>query len=68
MNSIPGLSPVAASLPWITTGQMVEVDRAMIEDVRILADIGVPLQLYRRPPLALDVPDLFAEADLIRVW
>ncbi len=33
-----------------------------------LADIGVPPQLYRRPPLGLDVPDIFAEADLVRVW
>jgi NAD(P)H-hydrate epimerase len=36
MISIPRLSPEAASIPWITTRQMVEVDRAMIEDFRIL--------------------------------
>jgi NAD(P)H-hydrate epimerase len=33
-----------------------------------LADIGVPPELYGRPPLGLDVPDIFAAADLIRVW
>lgn len=33
-----------------------------------LADIGVPPQLYRRPPLGLDVPGLFSGSDLIRIW
>lgn len=33
-----------------------------------LADIGVPPQLYRRPPLGLEIPDIFAAADLVRVW
>jgi len=33
-----------------------------------LADIGVPPQLYARPPLALQVPDIFATHDLVRLW
>ena len=32
-----------------------------------LADIGVPPQLYGRPPLGLSVPSLFARSDLIRL-
>ncbi len=32
-----------------------------------LADIGVPPQLYSRPPLGLAVPSLFARSDLIRL-
>ncbi|CAN5862433.1 hypothetical protein BH11GEM1_BH11GEM1_31390 [soil metagenome] len=32
-----------------------------------LADIGVPPQLYSRPPLGLTVPSLFAHSDLIRL-
>lgn len=32
-----------------------------------LADIGVPPQIYARPSLALEVPLLFAEADLVRL-
>jgi hypothetical protein len=36
MHSIPGLSPEAESIPWLTTEQMVEVDRAMVEDFRVL--------------------------------
>lgn len=33
-----------------------------------LADIGVPPQVYARPPLGLAVPDVFAIHDLVRVW
>ena len=36
MNSPLGLSPHAATVPWLTPEQMVEVDRAMVEDYRIL--------------------------------
>lgn len=32
-----------------------------------LADIGVPSALYRRAPLALVVPNVFAEADVVRL-
>jgi len=32
-----------------------------------LADIGVPRQLYRRSPLDLSVPDVFAGGDLVRL-
>ena len=32
-----------------------------------LADIGVPPELYRRPPLGLLVPDMFAGGDLVRL-
>ena len=32
-----------------------------------LADIGVPPALYARPPLALEVDNLFAESDIIRL-
>lgn len=33
-----------------------------------LADIGVPPQVYARPPLGLAVPDVFAKSELIRIW
>lgn len=32
-----------------------------------LADIGVPPQLYARPPLGLSVPPLFGRGDLVRI-
>ena len=32
-----------------------------------LADIGVPSEVYRRHPLALEVPLVFADADLVRL-
>jgi NAD(P)H-hydrate epimerase len=32
-----------------------------------LADIGVPPALYARPPLSLHVPNVFAEADVVRL-
>ena len=34
---------------------------------RHLADIGVPSEVYRRHPLALEVPLVFADADLVRL-
>jgi hypothetical protein len=53
---------------------MIEVDRAMVEDVGIvllqmmeLADIGVPPALYTRPPLRLAAPPVFAASDLVRL-
>jgi len=33
-----------------------------------LADIGVPRELYGRAPLGLEVPDVFAADDLVRLW
>ena len=33
-----------------------------------LADIGVPPELYARPPLNLDVGPVFAQADVVRLW
>ena len=33
-----------------------------------LADIGVPPDLYARPPLGLDVGPIFAKGDILRVW
>jgi len=32
-----------------------------------LADIGVPPQLYGRPPLGLAIPDVFLHSDLVRL-
>lgn len=32
-----------------------------------LADIGVPRQLYTRPPLNLEAPDVFAESDRVQL-
>jgi len=32
-----------------------------------LADIGVPPQLYERPPLGLAIPEVFARCDLLRL-
>jgi NAD(P)H-hydrate epimerase len=33
-----------------------------------LADIGVPPELYARPPLALTVGPVFAEDEIVRLW
>ena len=33
-----------------------------------LADITVPPELYGRPPLDLEVPDVFAQNEIVRVW
>ena len=44
-----------------------EAARKYVGDL-YLADIGVPLGLYSRPPLRLDVGDLFAKEDIIRLW
>jgi hypothetical protein len=33
-----------------------------------LADISVPPVLYAKPPLNLDVPNVFAEDDIVRIW
>ncbi|MFK7846589.1 MAG: NAD(P)H-hydrate epimerase, partial [Rhodothermales bacterium] len=33
-----------------------------------LADISVPPALYRAPALGLDVGELFAKEDIVRVW
>jgi len=33
-----------------------------------LADISVPPELYAKPPLNLDVPNVFAEDDIVRLW
>ena len=44
-----------------------EAGRPLVGEL-YLADIGVPPRLYARPPLALQVPDLFATHDLVRLW
>ena len=33
-----------------------------------LADIGVPPELYSRPPLSLNVGNVFAEDEIVRLW
>lgn len=33
-----------------------------------LADISVPRELYARPPLNLDIPNVFAEDDIVQIW
>ena len=33
-----------------------------------LADISVPPDLYTKPPLNLEVPNIFAEDDIVRIW
>ncbi len=69
-------------IPWLTTEQMIEVDRAMMEDYRIdlvrmmenagrnlahLADISVPPDLYAEPALGLSVGPIFAQSDIVRL-
>jgi hypothetical protein len=66
-------------IPFLTTDQMREVDRLMIDDFQIelvqmmenagrnLADISVPPELYARPGLELNVGPLFAGEEIIRV-
>jgi len=33
-----------------------------------LADISVPPDLYAKPPLPHDVPNVFAEDGIVRIW
>ncbi len=63
-------------IPYLTTEQMREVDRAMIEDygitlLQMMENAGrcfsVPRELYAGPGLALDVGPIFAGDDVITV-
>ena len=53
--SIPDID---APIPWLTTEQMVEVDRAMI---------GVPPSLYAGAGLGFEVGPVFATGDIVRL-
>jgi hypothetical protein len=72
---IPILSAAdVEAIPGLDVAQMIEVDRAMVEDLGIvlvqmmdLADIGVPPDFYAHPPLAFAVPPVFAASDLVRL-
>ena len=44
-----------------------EQAREMVGEL-FLADISVPPELYAKPPLNLDVPNVFAEDDIVRLW
>lgn len=52
-------------LPYGTTAQLIEIDRAMIEDNRI--DL-VRIMEIAGPALGLEVGHLFAEGDVLRLW
>jgi NAD(P)H-hydrate epimerase len=47
-------------------GLRVHSVRAQVGEL-YLADISVPPELYRRPPLHLQVPALFSQSDIVRV-
>jgi len=49
---------IDAPVPWLTTAQMVEVNRAMI---------GVPPLLYAGAPIGFEVGPVFATTDIVRL-
>ncbi len=53
--SIPDID---APVPWLTTPQMVKLDRAMI---------GVPPLLYAGAALGFEVGPVFATSDIVRL-
>lgn len=66
-----GLDPVISATATMTLALPKRGLRAGSAPSRVgelyLADIGVPPQLYARPPLGLSVPSLFGHADLVRL-
>ena len=52
------IQDIDAPIPWLTTEQMVEVDRVMI---------GVPPSLYSGGGLGFEVGPVFATGDIVRL-
>ncbi len=63
--AIRASATLALALP--KAGLRVQEARPYVGEL-FLADIGVPAEAYRHPTIGLEVPSLFAQGDVIRVW
>ena len=50
-----------------TLGLLGETAKEFIGEL-YLADVSVPMELYANPPLSLEVENIFAQNDIVRLW
>jgi NAD(P)H-hydrate epimerase len=65
MPVVEAAATLSLALP--KTGLQTEEARRYVGEL-YLADIGVPLELYQRRPIGVEVPPIFAQGDVIRIW
>ncbi len=63
--TVPADATMTLALPKV--GLRAEAAKPFIGEL-YLADISVPTELYAKPPLSLEVENVFAKNEIVRLW